>query len=291
MILLVLAGGLWGLFFMIGSAKRHRLGRTAIGALIAIGAIGLLWRRRTEVAKTMVAGGCVVGVIGIGVAVWMAPGLRWSIILPTVGLTLVILFCPSDLLWDGQPGGILAERFSDRTPSEALADWIEGNRVRTQVRDVAAKAAPGAAAAKAKRVGPGQWAVPVHMNGDPLTLDPHALGGAINRTGADARSVEVVAGSRLGTGTVVVSDRPPPTPQTLWEALGSIGTVAWPGPAGRGPGVPMNIGFDYRMKPIHLKPPGIDGGNTLIGGATGSGKSSLVPVSYTHLTLPTILRV
>jgi len=121
------------------------------------------------------------------------------------------------------------------------------------------------------------------MNGDPLTLDPHALGGAINRTGADARSVEVVAGSRLGTGTVVVSDRPPPTPQTLWEALGSIGTVAWPGPAGRGPGVPMNIGFDYRMRPIHLKPPGIDGGNTLIGGATGSGKSSLVHIVISDL--------
>jgi uncharacterized membrane protein (UPF0136 family) len=274
-IFLILGGSLWGLFFALGSAKRHRVGRTALGLLIAVGGIGWMWRRRAEVAKSLVAGGCVVGVVGLVAAVWLSPGLRWSVILPTVGVGLLVLFFPAGWLWDNQPGGILAERFADRTPSEALADWIEGNRVRTEVRGVADRMAPGAAAAKAKRVGPGEWHVPVLLNGDPLALDPHALGGAINRTGADARDVTILAGSRLGTGTVVVSDRPPAPPRTVWQALGDIGSVPWPGPAGRGPAVPMNIGFDYNGRPIRLKPPGIDGGNTLIAGATGSGKSSL----------------
>lgn len=276
MIFLALGGGLWGLLYAIGSARKHRLGRTALGALIAIGAIGMLWRRRADVAKTLVAGGCVIGVVTLVAAVWMAPGLRWNIIIPTVGLGLVVLFLPADLLWDGMPGGIVAEKFGDRGPAEMLADWIEGTHVRRQVKDVAHKAAPGAAAAKAKRIGPGQWAVPVHMNGDPLSLDPHALGGAVNRTGADARNVEVIAGSRLGTGTVIVSDRPQPPAATLWQQLDRLGVRPWPGPVSTAHGAPLNLGFDVNGRTIRTKPPGLDGGNMLIAGTTGSGKSSLV---------------
>jgi len=279
----VVALGVWGLFFAIGSAKRRRLGRTALGALVAIGAIGYLWRHRVDVARNIIAGSCVVGVLALIAAVWFAPGLRWSIIFPTVGFGAFLLFLPSDWLWEGQPGGILAERFGDRRPSEVLADWIEGNHVRRQVREVADRVSPGAAAAKPKRVAPGKWAVPIHMNGDPLTLDPHALGGAVNRTGADARTVEVIQHSRLGTGTVIVSDKSAPPPQTIWDTIGALGVRPWLGPTGNGPAAPMRIAFDQTAHPIMLPPPGIDGGNVLVAGETGAGKSSLVHVCIADL--------
>jgi hypothetical protein len=278
---LFLVAGIWFFFWGIGSTqRRHRWGATVLGVLATAGLLGFLWRRRADVTRgltVIVVGGAV---IIWGLLVWKVPGVRWRFVVPTTGVGLLILFFPGDLLWEGQHGGLVYEALGGRSIRDWFFDWIELGHVQHQVRG---QLDDDSAVGRPRRLESGEVYVPLHLNGDPEQVNPYAIGGAINRTGQDVRSVTVIPGSRLGTGGLVISDAPPAPPVTPWECLAEIGTLAWPGPLSDDPAAPVRFGFYPDGRELRLPPPGLHGGNVLLAGETGAGKSSDLHVIVSDL--------
>jgi len=274
-------GGAWLFFYGIGSSRRrHRWGATVLGVLATAGLLGLLWRRRADVTRGLtfmaVGGAALVWLV----LVWKVPGVRWRFVVPTTAVGMLILFFPGDVLWEGQRGGVIYESLGGRSIREWFFDWIELGHVQHQVRG---ELSDTAAVGRPQRIGPGEVYVPLHINGDPELVDPYAIGGAINRTGQDVRSVTVVPGSRLGTGGLVISDAPPPPPVTPWDELAEVGVRPWPGPLSDDPRAPVRFGFYPDGSELRLPPPGLHGGNVLLAGETGAGKSSDLHVIVSDL--------
>lgn len=243
--------------------KGKQVGFTLGGLLLILGLLGLAWKRRRDIGT-----GVIVAAVGLPcliwvVALWRYPHMRFQLVLPALLVALVGLY---------MPGGWLDDIAGDKTLKEAFAEYIAGSHHRVAVATEARRVSPDAKVGRARRTPDGDWRVPVAMPADPGRLEPHRVGGRVNRKGS-ARGVAVRPGDKLGTADVIVSERPPEPELTPWQRIAKLGVRRWPGPYTDHPTAVMRLGFDEYGEEFRISPtvPHI-----LIAGATDAGKSGVL---------------
>lgn len=281
---IVVVFGAVGFFWILGSLKTvKRAGKTVVGAFIFFAAVGWLWKRRRDVGQGVAVTIVAVTVCGWLLVVWKLPQYRLGVIIPATIVALVALFTPGGIIWPGQPGGLVWERWGDTPLRDVFRDWIEGHEVREQVK---AEAGEDATVGRPRRTDRG-WDTPVHLHDDPTTaLNPHAIGGRLNHGATTVRDVQVTPHPEMGTATVSVSTEPPVVERSPWAVLAEIGPVAWQGPFSSHADAPVPVGFDVHGKTLFVSGPAPDGLEHVgAAGATRRGKSATIAVGiaeYAH---------
>lgn len=272
--------GFWGFFWTIGAIKKAAgfTGKTLVGVAAFFFAAGWLWKRRRDVGTGIVVVAVTVTICGWLIALWVSPGLRWSLILPLTPVVLAFLFFPGDVLWPGQPGGWLWEKTGNSSLGEALREWVESHQIHAQLVE---ELGSDAGVTRPRKVD-GDWVAGAAAVGDPNRIDAHAVGGRANKV-TDVRQVGVKPGDKLGSATITMSPEPPPPQLSPWQRFEQIGPQRWPGPMSTDLNAPMRVLFDPWGRPLLFPVPGMTGNNLLLTGPTGAGKSATLHVMMADL--------
>lgn len=265
---------------LFGQAMRlRRLGLLAgITVALPLAVLAITWKENGRLRRSVWLG-CIVG---FPVACALVAGnrtgnARWNALVLIVGWTIAV-FAPGDIIWTGQPGGLLWQRIGNGT----LRQWWRQETARETIESSLRRTIdPRVQVSRVRPAGEGRWdarvLVPEKLSPDIVEdkAGDHTIGSTVTRVAIEKGFAErvqdvVVRPDRAeGQGVQLISvmtgDHDPLAGTTQWTIPSTMQATL----------DPINVGRYATGEPVLIGVPGVGGGHVLLGGESGSGKTTV----------------